>query len=101
MLGVDAAVPTPYQKSSATVWEAFMFKGLDLQRTATAHVAALLERGVRVLIYTGIDGAWFSFLLTNPNPDFHFPPRFCVQPHRWLEMDQCSRLDRRRCVCWS
>ncbi|VDC04910.1 unnamed protein product [Peniophora sp. CBMAI 1063] len=53
MLGVDPAVPTPYQGHSDKVGYAFIVDGTDLQRTATAHVAALLERGVRVLIYIG------------------------------------------------
>ena len=60
MLGVDPAVPTPYEGSSKLVWEAFMYKGLDIERTATAHVAALLERGIPVLIYTGVGGERFA-----------------------------------------
>ena len=60
MLGVDPAVPTPYQGHSDKVGYAFIVDGTDLQRTATSHVAALLERGVRVLIYVGKNGAWRS-----------------------------------------
>ncbi|KZV77257.1 serine carboxypeptidase [Peniophora sp. CONT] len=53
MLGVDDAVPPPYQGHSEKVNYAFVVEGTDLQRTTTAYVAALLERGVRVLIYVG------------------------------------------------
>lgn len=58
MLGVDPSVPSPFEDQSMDVLIAFMYKGLDLERTAVAHVAALLERGIRILIYTGIDGVF-------------------------------------------
>lgn len=56
MLGVDAAVPAPYQGHSEKVQYAFLFEGADMQPKTTAYVGALLERGVRVLIYVGKDG---------------------------------------------
>ena len=56
MLGVDPAVPAPYKGHSDKVAYAFLGEGTDLQRTSTAYIAALLERGVRVLIYVGKNG---------------------------------------------
>ncbi|KAG6909081.1 hypothetical protein DXG01_002062 [Tephrocybe rancida] len=53
LLGVDPAVPSPYSMCSGPVSAAFA-ESDDQQQPATPfHIEALLERGVRVLIYVG------------------------------------------------
>ncbi|KAI0644057.1 serine carboxypeptidase [Trametes meyenii] len=62
-IGVDPAVRGNFSGDSARVNVAFM-KGLDLYNfPATYYLAALLERGIRILIYVGSDdwvGNWIG-----------------------------------------
>ena len=51
-LGVDHHVPTNFSFYSSVVEQAFSL-ALDDTRDSSAYVGALLERGVRVLIYVG------------------------------------------------
>ncbi|CAK5279758.1 unnamed protein product [Mycena citricolor] len=51
-LGVDASLPANFSSCDPTV-SALFRAALDGTRSSAAHVAGLLERGVRVLIYVG------------------------------------------------
>ncbi|ESK93491.1 hypothetical protein Moror_1683 [Moniliophthora roreri MCA 2997] len=53
-LGVDhhPAIPTNFTRTSFAVHDAFD-RSLDILHESTAYIGALLERGVRVLIYVG------------------------------------------------
>lgn len=52
LLGVDASLTTNFTSCSSEVGEAFSL-AQDLYHPTSAYVGALLERGVRVLIYVG------------------------------------------------
>jgi hypothetical protein len=52
ILGVDHAVPQQYSSCNMDVGYAFGAK-MDLERGSVLYVTALLERGIRVLIYVG------------------------------------------------
>lgn len=52
-LGVDDAVPANFSSCSESVSYAFGSRGDILQPSTADHVGALLDRGVRVLIYVG------------------------------------------------
>lgn len=57
MLGVDAQVPEGYALCNMTVNAGFHASGDILRYGSSAeYVSALLERGVRVLIYAGTYG---------------------------------------------
>lgn len=51
-LGVDPAVFGPFTESGEDVYNRFI-ANVELAKSSTAHVAALLERGVPVLVYVG------------------------------------------------
>ncbi|KAJ7756602.1 Alpha/Beta hydrolase protein [Mycena metata] len=52
VLGVDPAVPANFSSCSLSVTAAF-YAQLDVLRRTSDHIGALLEHGVRVLIYAG------------------------------------------------
>ncbi|KAG5640325.1 hypothetical protein DXG03_009214 [Asterophora parasitica] len=53
LLGVDPSIPTPYSICSGPVSSVFDAARDEERPETPLHVAALLERGVRVLIYAG------------------------------------------------
>ncbi|KAA1475365.1 alpha/beta-hydrolase [Dentipellis sp. KUC8613] len=88
LLGVDPAAP-PFATSSWQVNSAFTLSG-DILRDSTDHIAALLERDVKVLIYVG-DYDWICNWVGNERwtlaLDWHGRDAFASQELRTWDVD--------------